>query len=782
MTQQSCSCGAILRVRAESVGKKVKCPKCSQMYLVRVRKGTSEPALVRVAEATTIQPNEPYSAMHTDAFDTLDPLGNLSAFEQGTAASGNSPTYLSGQAAAQQWYQPTASPRAEPVFRPWLFLGIAVGTIAVVGVVIGGIWAARKIGAQLAADQDDAQTQRAPAVAAAPVALPDSNEKLNQLYRLPAGATDSTPLLIDATTGLDRQPFADWLKQRPMGIGESVSCSFPADVEKEIPAARAMTVEYIQSLLSAHAAASQAARARYPTDFSDGNDSLFPEGIRLKNLCKLLLVEACLRAAEGKLDDCVTSLVTAIKCSQSLMGYPTVVADAVRIHNVINTQNCMLQLVSRYEFSDEQLDKLREELRVVRESDQSTYCMSGSLGLTLISLRANKLDSLVDENDGTPQELERIRQTLRNPTERDREYLVGNARELVAACKLPYPERLDKFDAIGKELDKTLALPSQERPHAGVMATLSHLKYAQAVARLDAITDISQVILAIEKYRRARGRIPDRLAELVPTYVDPIPVDSFDGEPLRYVPGDTVYTLYSVGENRKDDGGQDDGRHTLDIAYAIPLDPRAPSTQPTARPEDQWVEKLREIGELRDILSDIDLQNRSLKMRGNWSYRSTSPGSMVFESQATDIASYLQVADNLPPNYRLWIDVEILSGQGSFNVALPVRDSVVLLVLDGWEKGISGLNLVNGRSGAGNETTYASRAFKPGEINTIEVSVTGEGIYATVNGKRVINWRGDPSALSMEQMWPQDLHKLWIGSWQTHYKVSRFELVELTTE
>ena len=55
----------------------------------------------------------------------------------------------------------------------------------------------------------------------------------------------------------------------------------------------------------------------------------------------------------------------------------------------------------------------------------------------------------------------------------------------------------------------------------------------------------------------------------MPEFLDSVPVDDFDGQPLRYLPEQK--TVYSVGENLKDDGGDDsrNGRSNrqLDLVY-----------------------------------------------------------------------------------------------------------------------------------------------------------------------------------------------------------------------
>jgi len=67
----------------------------------------------------------------------------------------------------------------------------------------------------------------------------------------------------------------------------------------------------------------------------------------------------------------------------------------------------------------------------------------------------------------------------------------------------------------------------------------------------------ARVGLAIQRYRLATGNLPDTLDALVPTYIDAVPEDPFDGRTLRYEKLETGFVVYSVGEDRRDDGGKE---------------------------------------------------------------------------------------------------------------------------------------------------------------------------------------------------------------------------------
>jgi hypothetical protein len=67
---------------------------------------------------------------------------------------------------------------------------------------------------------------------------------------------------------------------------------------------------------------------------------------------------------------------------------------------------------------------------------------------------------------------------------------------------------------------------------------------------------MTQVVFALAAYRADHGSYPADLAALVPKYLPAVPEDLFSGGPIRYKREDTGYIVYSVGINRKDDGGR----------------------------------------------------------------------------------------------------------------------------------------------------------------------------------------------------------------------------------
>ncbi len=79
----------------------------------------------------------------------------------------------------------------------------------------------------------------------------------------------------------------------------------------------------------------------------------------------------------------------------------------------------------------------------------------------------------------------------------------------------------------------------------------------------------TQAILALKCYKMKYGQLPKSLTDLVPEFLSAIPLDDFDGKPLRYSVEKKI--VYSVGADLIDSGGQETNSagKSLDIPFKI---------------------------------------------------------------------------------------------------------------------------------------------------------------------------------------------------------------------
>lgn len=68
-------------------------------------------------------------------------------------------------------------------------------------------------------------------------------------------------------------------------------------------------------------------------------------------------------------------------------------------------------------------------------------------------------------------------------------------------------------------------------------------------------------VVALKRFQTEKGYLPETIQELVPEYLNTLPIDPFDGEPLRY--SKKNQWVYSVGVNYLDDGGDTEGQYSF---------------------------------------------------------------------------------------------------------------------------------------------------------------------------------------------------------------------------
>lgn len=127
--------------------------------------------------------------------------------------------------------------------------------------------------------------------------------------------------------------------------------------------------------------------------------------------------------------------------------------------------------------------------------------------------------------------------------------------DYIEALKLSPEQRREAAGDINARFEKTsrihillhMIMPALSRVTSLEVRSIAQLRTAQAG-------------LAIERYRLAAGKLPDTLAELMPTYLDAVPKDPFDGKDLRYKKLETGFVVYSIVEDGSDDGGKEKPR------------------------------------------------------------------------------------------------------------------------------------------------------------------------------------------------------------------------------
>ena len=129
-----------------------------------------------------------------------------------------------------------------------------------------------------------------------------------------------------------------------------------------------------------------------------------------------------------------------------------------------------------------------------------------------------------------------------------------------AAAK-PIYKALEDIEKLQKEIE--------DNPGGGPFALNYHrfgiIAYLEQIGVAEVRVHLSNLALAATAYKAKNGAYPASMDALTPDYIAEIPVDPFDGKPLRMAAVDGGLVLYSVGPDGKDDGGAEE----KDITFVL---------------------------------------------------------------------------------------------------------------------------------------------------------------------------------------------------------------------
>jgi hypothetical protein len=111
------------------------------------------------------------------------------------------------------------------------------------------------------------------------------------------------------------------------------------------------------------------------------------------------------------------------------------------------------------------------------------------------------------------------------------------------AASQPYPE------AVRTYLETERRLADEPQGMIARIYTVSPVNYSERVEPLEARRRLAALAIAAFNYKQDNGRYPGSLEDLVPKYIDAVPIDPFDLKPLKMKALDDGLDLYSVGPN-----------------------------------------------------------------------------------------------------------------------------------------------------------------------------------------------------------------------------------------
>jgi hypothetical protein len=335
----------------------------------------------------------------------------------------------------------------------------------------------------------------------------------------------------------------------------------PGAAWPEEAAVGAFLAQHRPALDALYAAAKLEGEVRYPVQYSRGIGALLPHAQKLRGAARLLVLDAHDRARAGDHAGATESLVGMLRAAATLEDEPVLISQLVRMAMLNSACQELERLLPHVHFNEPELQALQQALAASRSRRPLADAFAGERVLGLESFRSNQPGM----EGGPAWQFTRGTDTL---------YYLDLMGRMEAAAEEPWPQALAALGKIEQEVAALAASPLERARRPMTILLLPALKTEmEAGARNEAFLAAAETALAVERFRRAEGKMPAQLAQLVPAYLAAVPQDVFNGKPLRFVVAAEKYVVYSVGLDQKDDGGAGDASGKPDVAFKVLLLP-----------------------------------------------------------------------------------------------------------------------------------------------------------------------------------------------------------------
>lgn len=360
-------------------------------------------------------------------------------------------------------------------------------------------------------------------------------------------------------------------------------------------------IEYLaqhKEMLDRLVAGIQRERFWRPIVVADGDDGLaltHPNLSGVRHAFVILSVRARHRIHEGELDAAIEDILALKQLSRHMHTAPLLVEHLTGMASASYATQRIVELAGQEALTAEQARGLKEKLAAMEQrlSIERAFLFGDRMNLLDLVQRQFGMEDVLRDDP-------RLDHLFRYHFDRNHALRRVNAytRDILAGLRAETPQqRWAQLEQLGdtvqqrvKHYDKplfwtaiTLSLLQQDQAQRS--QTLADLMLNQLIARMvpsiDRNSDVvdqvqmyeqlERVALAVGGYRAVTGQYPQSLDDLVPEWMDAVPVDIYDpdGATIRYrVEGDRV-TLYSVYRNGEDNGADLNARR-VDLMVTWP--------------------------------------------------------------------------------------------------------------------------------------------------------------------------------------------------------------------
>lgn len=448
------------------------------------------------------------------------------------------------------------SARARPIWRralrgAVLIAFVLLATVFLVRMAVG-YWTARQLHAELTRIRD----------AGEPVSLKELRLAQPEVDE----ASDAWPCYEAALALIQRQDLDDAEKRSRSTLRSAdapptaVPLGPDLDVGERVLANNALTLDMLER-------GTQRPACRENTGIEQGMDFFLDRLTRARAVAKLAALRTHTCIAHGDGDGAVESLIISLRFLRVLDSQPVLLAALVRVAAMEHVSEDVQYVLQLCRPSDVALARLLDALLEADAGMQLERLALAERAYGIESMRnliAAGLGAATPPGGpvSVPMNWPRAGWWTRPWVEyRAMQYLRGMS-DFVDATQRPWSQAIEAMRDFEQKKP-----PADQIPGAALNRAVAH------AARGIALTRTAAVAVMIERYRKAKGALPDSPSELVPAHGTSLPTDPFNGQDLRYLRDSDSYVVYSVGANLADDQGavvpDEDGEDPGDVGVRV---------------------------------------------------------------------------------------------------------------------------------------------------------------------------------------------------------------------
>ncbi|MCP4259630.1 MAG: hypothetical protein GY774_19285 [Planctomycetes bacterium] len=365
---------------------------------------------------------------------------------------------------------------------------------------------------------------------------PVTLEELESWYNIPEGTKNSADVYLNAFSN-----YVEWDSEARKALPVVGRAPLPARTQPLDDPNKLLVEKFLsdnkKTLTLLHEAAS-IDHCRYPLDFIQELNQRAPWLKNLRKCAHLLRLNVLIQCESKNSEKALESIYSTLSLAKS-SNVPLLLHQLIHISVKATAYKNIERTLNRVQLTEEQLMKLSSWIEEAGNDEGYKRTLIGENCIGLNTFRGH---------EGLTIFLAFWRITGLN--NRDATEYIEVMQELIDAMELSANERLLVFDSIQKDVDSGKRggfLTRMLMPAFGRIMQIEtrHLAHLRA----------THTALAVERYRLTKGRLPQSLDNLVPTYLETIPTDPFDGKNLKYRTLETGFVVYSVGEDLTDEGG-----------------------------------------------------------------------------------------------------------------------------------------------------------------------------------------------------------------------------------